>query len=62
MLQVSQFIPSERQRAKQASRAQDDADLREGRVSRAQLRAENGAFSSLDLSSSSVRRRSAVGR
>lgn len=62
MPQMSSFSVSDRQRAKEASRAQDESDLREGRVSRAELRAANGVFSSLDLGNSVIRRRSPIGR
>lgn len=57
MLQVSHYDPIERQREKQRSRDQDDCALREGSVSREELRLRNGFFSSLDLASSSIRRR-----
>lgn len=62
MSQVNRYSFSERQRAKEVSRARDDSDLRSGRVSREELRVVNGVFSSLDIAASSVRRRSAVGR
>lgn len=57
MLQVSLYDPMERQREKQRSRDQDDRDLRLGVVSREELSARNGFFSSLDVAGSSVRRR-----
>lgn len=57
MMQLSSYDPRERQREKHLARVQDDCDLREGRLSRDQLRARNGFFSSLDLAGSSVRRR-----
>jgi hypothetical protein len=47
----------ERQREKQRSRDQDDRDLREGRVSREEMRLRNSFFSSVDLANSSIRRR-----
>lgn len=62
MSQMSRYSFSERQRAKEISRAQDESDLRDGIVSREELRAANGLFSSLDIAASSIRRRSAVGR
>lgn len=57
MLQVSLYDPMERQREKQRSRDQDDRDLRLGVVSREELAACNGFFSSLDVAGSSIRRR-----
>lgn len=57
MLQVSLYDPMERQREKQRSRDQDDRDLRMGAVSRQELGARNGFFSSLDVANSSIRRR-----
>lgn len=62
MSQIDRYSVSDRQRAKEASRAQDESDLQSGLVSRAELRAANGVFSSLDLSSSVIRRRSSIGR
>jgi hypothetical protein len=62
MSQVKRHSFSERQRAKEISRAKDESDLRNGNVSRAELRAANGVFSSLDIAGSSIRRRNAVGR
>lgn len=47
---------SDRQRAKELSRAKDEADRRDGKVSREELRATNGIFSSFDIASSSIRR------
>jgi hypothetical protein len=57
MMQVSLYDPMERQREKQRSRDQDDRDLREGRVSREEMRLRNSFFSSVDLANSSIRRR-----
>lgn len=57
MLQVNIYDPMERQREKQRSRDQDDRDLRMGIVSRQELAARNGFFSSLDIAGSSIRRR-----
>ncbi len=62
MSQVNRFSFPDRQRAKEISRAQDESDLNSGMVSREELRAANGVFSSLDIASSSIRRRSVVGR
>jgi hypothetical protein len=52
--QVGRYDPAERQREKQASREQDDARLRSGQVSRAELRLENNPFSGLDVSSGPI--------
>jgi hypothetical protein len=57
MIPVSLYDPLERQREKQRSRDQDDRDLREGRVSREELRMRNSFLSSVDLPNSSIRRR-----
>jgi hypothetical protein len=54
---VENFNPNDRRSAKQAARERDDSDLRAGRVSRADMSALNGAFSSLDLASAVIRRR-----
>ncbi len=62
MSQVSRYSFSERQRAKEISRALDEADLQAGSISRDELRAANGVFSSLDIAASSIRRRNAVVR
>lgn len=43
------FCPKERMAEKQRQRDQDDADLREGRVTREELRLRNGLFSGLDI-------------
>jgi len=51
---------SERRRAKQISRARDESDLREGVVSRDELRTANGLFSSLDVAASTIRRRRTI--
>mgnify|MGYP003582240195 CR=1 FL=1 len=55
-MQVGLHDPMERQREKQRSRYQDDRDLREGRVSREEMRLRNSFFSSVDLANSSIRR------
>lgn len=60
MLQVNLYDPMDRQREKQRSRDQDDRELRMGIVSREELGARNGFFSSLDLAGSSIRRRRAL--
>ncbi len=60
MVQVSYYDPAERQREKDRARAQDDRDLREGRVSREALRRLNGFFASLDIIDSSIRRRGVI--
>ena len=62
MSQVSRYSFSERQRAKEISRARDESDLQAGSISRDELRAANGVFSSLDIAASSIRRRNAVVR
>jgi hypothetical protein len=56
MIKSGQFDPEERRREKQHSREQDDAALREGRVSGSDLQARNSVFSGLNLAASSVRR------
>jgi len=58
MLQVSYFNPVGRQREKALARELDDRALRSGAISREELRHRNGFFSSLQIVSSSVRRRS----
>ena len=57
---VSHYSPAERQREKDRAREQDDRDLREGRVSRDELRARNAFLAPLEIVSSSVRRRGIV--
>lgn len=57
MLQVNYFDPAERQREKARARELDDRALRSGDISREELRSRNGFFSSLEVVSSSVRRR-----
>lgn len=54
MLQVCLYDPAERQREKERSRALDEADLRSGSVSHAEMSARNGFFSSLHVIESSV--------
>ena len=62
MSQVKGFSSSERQRAKEISRARDESDLRDGRIAREELRSANGVFSSLDIAASSIRRGRSIGR
>jgi hypothetical protein len=62
MSQIDRYSFSDRQRAKAASRAQDESDLEHGHVSRVELAAANGVFSALDLSRAAIRRRSPIGR
>jgi hypothetical protein len=54
MYQVGHYRPAERQREKERARASDALDLRQGRVSQADLRARNGLFSSLEIVESSI--------
>jgi hypothetical protein len=60
-MEIGHFNPVQRRLEKQRDREQDDLDLRDGRVSRAELARRNGFFSSLDLSGASVRRRRVLG-
>ena len=60
MPQINRYNFSERQRVKAESRAHDAALLSAGRVSSADLNVINGAFSSLEISQSRIRRRSFV--
>ncbi|MGD9811778.1 MAG: hypothetical protein AB7U35_10665 [Sphingobium sp.] len=57
MQDIGHYSFLDRQRAKEASRARDESDLRNDHVSREELRAANGVFSSLDIAASSIRRR-----
>jgi hypothetical protein len=59
MRQVCYYDPAERQQEKERHRASDEALLRQGRVSRGDLRARNGFFSSLDIVESSIVRQEA---
>ena len=54
MYQVSQYRPAERQKEKERSRASDALNLRQGRVSQADLRAQNGFLSSLEIIDSEI--------
>lgn len=56
-MEVGHFNPAQRRLEKQIDRERDEQDLREGRLSRADLARRNGFFSSLDLAGASVRRR-----
>src|SRR3546814_2798950 len=57
MQYIGRFSFSDHRRAKQASRARDECDLRNGHVPREEQRVANGVFSSFDIASSSIRRR-----
>jgi hypothetical protein len=54
MHQACYYSPAERQQEKERHRASDADDLRSGRISRDELRARNGFFSSLDIVESSI--------
>lgn len=54
MYQVSHYSPAERQQEKERLRASDALALRQGPVSQADLRAQNGFFSSLEIVESSI--------
>lgn len=56
-MELGRYSPAQRRLEKQLDREQDDRELREGVVSRADLARRNGVFASLDLSHASVRRR-----
>lgn len=58
--QASRYDFSQRERAKTISRARDEADLLAGNISRDEMRATNGVFSSLDIAASVIRRRNAA--
>ena len=55
--QVGYFDPEERSREKWASRDEDSRRLRDGEVSREQLRRENGLFSAFDVKQASIGRK-----
>lgn len=55
VVRSSYFDPEDLRREKQRAREKDDEDLREGRVTREQLRRRNGFFSGLDFSGATVR-------
>lgn len=54
MYHVCQYSPAERQNEKERARASDALDLRQGRVSQADMRARNGFFSSLEIVESHI--------
>jgi hypothetical protein len=54
MLEISYYNPAEREQEKERRRASDAAQLREGRISKADLRARNVFFSSLEVVESSI--------
>ena len=56
--QIGVFDPEDRSREKQASRVRDERALREGIISRDDLRQENGFFSGFDIANSIILRRS----
>lgn len=62
MQHIDGYSFSDHQRAKDASRARDESNLRNGHVSREDLRAANGVFSSLDIAASSIRIRRMIAR
>lgn len=49
------FDPKKRAAEKQVSRAQDDKDLREGKVTPEILRKQNGIFGAFDLTKAVIR-------
>ncbi|HZF93884.1 MAG TPA: hypothetical protein VEZ20_03325 [Allosphingosinicella sp.] len=55
------FDPWQRQRDKEFARERDEQDLRAGAVSRQDLSARNGFFSSLQIVGSSIRHQGIVG-
>src|SRR3546814_17093617 len=57
MQYIGRFSFSDHRRAKEASRARDECDLRNGQVPREEQRVANGVFSSFDIAASSIRRR-----
>ncbi|WP_063976400.1 hypothetical protein [Sphingobium yanoikuyae] len=54
MSNVSYYSPAERQREKERQRVLDAARLRDGLVSRDDLRAQNGFLASLEVVNSSI--------
>ena len=54
MMQVRYYDPAERQQEKERQRASDALLLREGRISRGELRERNGFFSSVEIVDSSI--------
>jgi hypothetical protein len=57
MPRLLSFSIFDRRSEKQASRDADQCALDNGSISRAELRAQNGVFSGLDLAGASIRRR-----
>lgn len=49
------YDPAERAREKQRARDKDDADLRSGKVTRDELAARNGFFSSVAISQGRIK-------
>lgn len=54
---IGNYSLENRRNEKQASRDRDDANLRSGLVSRADLVRENGVFSGFDIPGAVIRRR-----
>lgn len=54
MRQVCYYDPAEREREKERHRAFDESRLRDGDVSRQELRERNGFLSSLEIVDSSI--------
>ena len=60
MSQLSYYSPAERQSEKDRAREQDERDLRQGHVSREELRLRNGFLAPLEVVGSSVRRKGII--
>jgi hypothetical protein len=60
MLQVSYYDPAERQREKDRAREQDDYALRNGDLSREELRLRNSFLAPLQIVGSSIERQDLV--
>lgn len=60
MLQVSHYDPAERQREKDRARERDDCALRNGDISRQELRNRNSFLAPLDVVGSSIRHRGII--
>lgn len=54
MLKIRRYSPAQRQQEKERQRASDAARLESGQVSREDLRASNGFFSSLEVIDASI--------
>jgi hypothetical protein len=54
MFKIRLYDPAQRQLEKERQRAADDARLESGQISRGELRANNGFFSSLEVIDSSI--------